>query len=125
MNLNMLYRLMNQQSSRIIGADDGQKGEGGMVVSENGAVVFEVEDAVVAEGCGKVLGADYKGREQRCGVFWVLCGVVHRTVPFGEGGSPLGGIGGGAPESWRSANSYLTILASKVNDLLDFSVSDA
>ena len=48
-----------------------------------------------------------------------------RTVPLGDGGSRLGRIGGGAPESWRSANFYLAILSSKVNDLLDFSVSDA
>ena len=55
----------------------------------------------------------------------MLCGVVHRTVPFGEGGSPLGGIGGGAPESWRTADSNLATIASNKCSLLDFSVSDA
>ena len=53
----------------------------------------------------------------------MVCGMATsiRTVPFGEGGSPLGG----APESWRSADSNLATLASNVSSLLDFSVSDA
>ena len=74
----MLYRLMNQQSSRIISADEGQMGEGGMVVSENDAVVFEVVDAVIVVWYGEDLGAIFyrRGREQRWGyVFSRLCGM--------------------------------------------------
>ena len=53
-------------------------------------------------GGGESRGGGYFGG---C-VVWGIAKSI-RTVPLGEGGNPLGGIGGGAPESWRSANSKL------------------
>lgn len=107
------------------GAEEELEGEGGMVVVEGGAVAVEVEDAVVAEGCGEVLGAVYKGeREEMRGVLGAVWSGA-QNCRFWEGRYPFGGIGGGAPESWRTADSNLATIASNKCSLLDFSVSDA
>ena len=67
-----------------------------MVVSENDAVVFEVEDAVVVVCCGEDLGAVYiGGKENRGGGTYSRSCVVWgkatstRTVPLGDGGAVL------------------------------------
>ena len=99
------------------------------MVAKDGAAAIEVQDAVVVVvvGVEKLCVLFRKRREQRWELFRGLCVVelAISIVPLGEGDSPLGRIGSGPSESWKSTDCNLATLESNISSLLDFSTSDA